>query len=151
MNLSLDPRKFDRPLRFVWFSSAEGDSWREGLESALGSVKVSVYQSINIANTVSATLNRVGNERFRRHFEIKPIALGISQNLVELRWRIQATEPVIHLRLYCKLRVDEGELVGLCFRPKRLASSSGETLAFQNQDIRKALDLALELESGNQK
>lgn len=151
MNLSLNPRKLERPLRFVWFGSTEGKSWREGLESGLAEVLLTEYQFLNIANLVAATLSRVGNEKFRRHFEIKPIALGISQNLVELRWQIQTTEPVIHLRLYCKLRVDEGELLGLCFRPNRLASSRGETLDFQNQDIRKALDLALEFESGNQK
>ena len=151
MNLSLDPTKLERPLRFLWFGSTEGKSWREGLESGLAEVLLTEYQFLNIANLVAATLNRVGNEKFRRHFEIRPIALGIAQNLVELRWQIQTTEPVIHLRLYCKLRVDEGELLGLCFRPNRLASSRGETLDFQNQDIRKALDLALEFESGNQK
>lgn len=150
MNLSLDPRKLRRPLRFAWFGGAEGTSWKDGLESGLAELRLTEYQVLNIANLVAATLNRVGNEKFRRHFEIRPIALGIAQNLVELRWQIQTTEPVIHLRLYCKLRLDEGELVGLCFRPKRLASSSAATLAAQNQDIHRALDLALQHESNKQ-
>lgn len=150
MNLSLDPTKLERPLRFLWFGSTEGKSWRDGLESGLAEIRLTEYQFLNIANVVAATLSRVGNEKFRRHFEIKPIALGIAQNLVELRWQIQTTEPVIHLRLYCKLRLDEGELVGLCFRPKRLASSRAATLAAQNQDIHRALDLAIQHESNKQ-
>lgn len=149
VNLSLDPEKFRSPLRFVWFPSSEGTSWRDGLHSGVSAQALNSYQLIIVTSTVAVTLSRVGNQKFRRHFEIKPLALGTSQNLIELRWHIQSAGLDLHLRLYCALRVEEGLLLGLCFRPKQFATNSAETAAAQNRDIQRALDLALQFQAEN--
>lgn len=142
MNLSLNPKAFDRPLRFEWFTSEEGETWQLALESLLIGLGLKRYELILTMNYVAQTLNRIGKEKLRRHFEIRPIAIGEEHSLVELRWSPGHIDRGLSLRLYAYVDFEAACLVGLCFRQKVVGASPAETTQLQNIDISRAIDLA---------
>lgn len=141
MYLNLDPEKFSRPLRFVWLQSSEGEDWETALKSELRRHELSRVTSTRIYLAVEETIKRIGNEKFRRHFEIKYISIARSFALTELRWNFRNQGSEFPLRLYASLSIEEAIIFGLCFRVKRIAATQQETVAAQNADIEQALQI----------
>ena len=142
MNLSLNPKAFDSPLRFEWFDSEEGGTWQLALDNLLRELGLDRYELILTLNYVAQTLNRIGKEKLRRHFEIRPIAIGEEHSLVELRWSPAQIGRGLNLRLYAYVDFEAACLVGLCFRQKVVGVSPSGTTHLQNIDISRAIDLA---------
>jgi hypothetical protein len=145
MNLSLNPKAFSGPLRFEWFVSEEGSTWQIALNRLLSGLALDELEQVLVEDLVGTTLERIGKEKFRRHFEIRPISMG--QSIVELRWLPHQLARGIHLRLYAYLDVEGGLLLGLCFRQKVIGRNQSETNQNQNQDILRAINLALQHKS----
>ena len=142
MNLSLNPKAFDRPLRFEWFDSEEGESWDFVLRSLMQEVSESSFEVSFVEDRVAETLEKIGVQKLQRHLEIKPIAQGIDLGLVELRWNFLQLPTNLKLRFYCCLVPDKALLVGLCFRRKRILETKPATKSAQNHDILEAINLA---------
>lgn len=145
MNLSLNPKAFPRPLIFEWFVSEEGDTWEVSLQRCLKGLSVSQPEPSFVEDRVAETLELIGVEKLRRHFEIKPIAQAANLGLVELRWDFRQVPEGLKLRLYCSLLPEKSLLVGLCFRPKRILETASQTKSAQNKDILEAVRLSKKL------
>lgn len=147
MNLRLDPLAFPEPLRFVWFLSEEGSSWQAALDIQLRKNQIEGLDADLVRSAVEQTITRVGIDKFRRHFDIRPISQGKHQGLVELRWKVEAAGHAYHWRLYATLLTEDSLFVGLCFRQKVITPDDSQTKNFQNQDILHALKLLGALKS----
>lgn len=139
--MRLDPLAFPEPLRFVWFLSEEGSSWQSALDIQLRKNQIEGLDADLVKSAVEQTISRVGIEKFRRHFDIRPISLGQHRGLIELRWKVEAAGHAYHWRLYASLLTQDSLLVGLCFRQKVITPDDSQTKNFQNQDILHALKL----------
>lgn len=147
MNMSLNPKAFSGPLRFEWFVSEEGSTWQIALNRLLSDLELDEIERVLVEDLVGVTLGRIGKEKFRRHFEIRPISIGEDQSLVELRWLPQQLIRGMHLRLYAHLDIRGGRLIGLCFKQKTIGKDLAATKLIQNQDIFRAIDLAIQLKT----
>ena len=152
MNLSLNPKAFPGPLVLEWFASEEGDTWEVSLQRCLKKLSISQPELSFVQDRVAETLELIGLEKLRRHFEIKPIAQAADLGLVELRWDFRQIPEGLKLRLYCSLLPEKSQLVGLCFRPKRILETASQTKSAQNKDILEAIRLSKKLAAnyGNQ-
>jgi hypothetical protein len=147
VNLRLDPLAFSEPLRFVWFLSEEGSNWQAALDIQLRKNQIEGLEADMVRAAVEQTISRVGIEKFRRHFDIRPISQGKHQGLIELRWKVEVAGHAYHWRLYATLLTQDSLLVGLCFRQKVIIPDDSQTKYFQNQDILHALKLLGALKS----
>ena len=145
--MRLDPLAFPEPLRFVWFLSEEGSSWQAALDIQLRKNQIEGLDADLVRSAVEQTISRVGIDKFRRNFDIRPISQGKHQGLIELRWKIEAAGHAYHWRLYASLLTQDSLLVGLCFRQKVITPDDSQTKNFQNQDILHALKLLGALKS----
>jgi hypothetical protein len=110
----------------------------------MGELALSEREQIFVEDLVGLSLGRIGKEKFRRHFEIRPISVGQEHSIVELRWLLHQSPKALHLRLYAYLDIEGGRLIGLCFRQKVIGATTSDTKQSQNQDIFRAIDLAIQ-------
>jgi hypothetical protein len=144
VKMSLNPQSFPSSLTFEWFASDEGLTWQAALSRLLGELALDELEQVFVENLVGLTLGRIGKEKFRRHFEIRPISIGQEHSMVELRWLLNQSTGALHLRLYAYLDHEAGRLIGLFFRQKVIGSTTTDTQQSQNQDIFRAIELAIQ-------
>lgn len=147
MNLNLNPQAFEKPLSFIWFSSSEFKTLDHSLDRALSALQRDGTNTEVIRAKVIQTLARVGVSRFKRHFEIRPIARVKQQGLIEFRWRFEVEGEELNLRLYSALSIEDAEIIGLFFGLKDIRGSKRTIRRLQNQQIDKAMDLFREFQT----
>lgn len=142
---NLDPGEFVGQLSFLWFTSQEGADELEALASIIAKLDLSPAAEVLVTRQVMSDLARIGQTKFRRHYEFRKVASAKKLVILELKFLfVWSEQSQLRLRLYSTFDPERVALIGLCFREKKVGATHDQTRRLQNRDIESANQLAKE-------
>lgn len=142
---NLDPEQFAGQLSFLWFASQEGIDELDALARLVAKLDLPTPAGVQVTRQVLSDFARIGQTKFRRHYEFRQIASAKRLVIFELKFLFAWSEQSqLRLRLYLTFDPEQVALIGLCFREKKVGATPDQTRWLQNLDIESANQLARE-------
>jgi hypothetical protein len=140
---NLDPTQFVGQLSFRWLASHEGIDELDALARLVAKLDLPTPAGVQVMSQVLSDLARIGQTKFRRHYEFRKVASAKKLVILELKFLFAWSEQSqLRLRLYSTCDPEKVDLIGLCFREKKVGATPDQTRRLQNRDIESANQLA---------